>query len=391
MRMRINEESQRLVPREELTTRQKPRGIDGLALVFLSTAISATGPLCFGFALGYTSPSLGDLTKDMGLSLDQAALFGALVNVGAILGAAIGGHIADTFGRVKAIFTGSLPFTLGWLLVATAKEAPLLLVGRVATGVGVGIVSLAVPVYLAEIAPAHLRGTLGSVNQFGVVTGILAVYLAGMALRWRQLALLGTALSGVLLVGTFFLPETPYWLLSHGHPGRAKEAKKRLQGSPSLSLVDEEEGDKVEAPDAQAEGGRSTARLVDLFSSRNIRPVTVGILLMIFQQFSGINAVIFYSGDIFRKAGVTSANSAAMVVAIIQVAMTGIAVWLMDRAGRRVLLLLAEVGMVLSTAALGYCFYDGVRCATGLCICQLRAQGRGLGTRGVVGLLLGLS
>lgn len=329
----------------------------GRPLVY--SLLAALGPLCFGFTMGFTSP-VGDHLKDstddggLGLTDGENSLFGSIVNVGAMLGAMSGGMLADSFGRVGAMRISCLPFIAGFLLVSFAQGFPMLLAGRVLCGVGVGIVSLAFPVYVAEIAPPAYRGALGSINQLSITVGIVVVFALGIPFSWRTLSWIGALLPGALLLITFRLPRTPHWLVAKDRHSDARDSLLALRGEDQTDVVDSELDAIVEAQSAK---GNSAVSPRELLHGAAGRAMVVGVCLMLFQQFSGINAVIFYTQSIFEDAGVESANVAALSVSATQVIVTAISCLLVDRAGRRMLLMLAGIGMACSSAILGYYFY----------------------------------
>eukprot|EP00048_Salpingoeca_helianthica_P015893 m.229221 g.229221 ORF g.229221 m.229221 type:complete len:497 (+) comp17699_c0_seq1:1102-2592(+) len=323
----------------------------------LFTLIAALGPLAFGYTMGYTSP-VGDALKDsdhgLGLNTDQNSLFGSIVNVGAMVGALSGGVIADALGRTWAIRISTLPFILGFLFIYFAESFALLIAGRIACGVGVGIVSLAVPVYIAEIAPSSHRGALGAANQLSITIGIVIVYALGLVCKWRLLALIGAIIPGALLVLSFFLPRTPHWLVSKQRQDEARLSLLRLRGEAKHVQVDLELQQIVES---QAASSKESASITDLFRGATRRAMVVGALLMLYQQFSGVNAVFFFNSSIFEDAGVDNASVASLSVGAVQVVFTAISCVLVDRAGRRVLLMFAGIGISSACAILGYYFH----------------------------------
>jgi len=333
------------------------------APVFFATAISMLGPLMFGFSLGFTSPTSRQLTGEdckvgecsLVLTDTQLAFFGAVINVGAMFGATIGGTLADRVGRANTLGLASLPFLIGYTLIGLADGYGMLLLGRLLTGIGVGVVSLTTPVYIAEVAPTSLRGMLGSGNQLAITLGVMLVYMLGLnalGVTWRGLALLGTVPSAGLLLGSLtVLPETPRWLCSVNKMDKAAKSLKTLRGT---SHVDTELASIQSALRSHANEPKAT--LKDLLHPGLRQQLTIGVGIMILQQFSGINAIIFYSKDILHDAGIENADLGALAVGGIQVLMTVICCQLMDRAGRRKLLLISTAGMAFSTALLSVYF-----------------------------------
>nr|KAF6487447.1 solute carrier family 2 member 8 [Rousettus aegyptiacus] len=220
----------------------------------------------------------------------------------------------------------------------------MLLGGRLLTGLACGVASLVAPVYISEIAYPEVRGLLGSCVQLMVVTGILLAYLAGWVLEWRWLAVLGCVPPSFMLLLMCCMPETPRFLLTQHKHQEAMAAVQFLWGS--------EQG--WEEPPIGAE--HQDFRLAQLRRPSIYKPFIIGVSLMVFQQLSGINAVMFYAETIFEEAKFKDSSLASVVVGIFQVLFTAVAALIMDRAGRRLLLALSGVIMVFSTSAFGAYF-----------------------------------
>eukprot|EP00238_Polyblepharides_amylifera_P006996 CAMPEP_0196574592 /NCGR_PEP_ID=MMETSP1081-20130531/4285_1 /TAXON_ID=36882 /ORGANISM="Pyramimonas amylifera, Strain CCMP720" /LENGTH=511 /DNA_ID=CAMNT_0041892671 /DNA_START=118 /DNA_END=1653 /DNA_ORIENTATION=+ len=364
-----NIQSSRLLKNDELSSYQIPsKDHENTLPVFFAVALAVMGPLMFGFSLGFTSPISASLTGpdctspsscpsgSLSLTSAQLSLFGSIINVGAMVGAAAGGHLTDQYGRRTALTLAALPFLAGYMLMAVAPSYALLVCGRVLTGVGVGIVSLACPIYIAEISPAKLRGMLGAANQLALTVGILLVYVCGLealGLSWRGLACVGLVPPTVLLfAGIFYLPETPRWLCAASRVEEAAASLRRLRGR--HADVDTE---LLEIQDTlSAVAGQPKASYKDLFVPGMRAQMLIVVGSMMLQQFSGVNAVVFYSANILRDAGVEQADIASLAVAGIQVVMTVVCCQLMDRAGRRALLLTSAGGMAASASLLATYF-----------------------------------
>ncbi|EPS62514.1 hypothetical protein M569_12276, partial [Genlisea aurea] len=228
-----------------------------------------------------------------------------------------------------------------------------LYMGRLLEGFGVGIISYTVPIYIAEIAPQDLRGALGSVNQLSVTIGILISYLIGLLVEWRLLAVLGVVPCLVLIPGLFFIPESPRWLAKMGMTDDFEASLQVLRGF-DTDITQEVLEIKGSVSSASR---RTTLRLAELKLRRYWLPLMIGIGLLCFQQFSGINGVIFYSTTIFESAGITSSNFVTLSVGIIQVIATAVSTWLVDRTGRRILLIVSSSGMSLSLVLVAVSFF----------------------------------
>ncbi len=333
------------------TARLRPERV-----VYFLAAIAALNGLLFGYDTGVISGALLFLKPEFGLSaLDQEILTsGALA--GAALGAGISGRLADRFGRRRIIVFVACAFLVGTLGAAFAHNTSWILIGRIIVGIAIGISSYTGPLYIAEIAPAKTRGALVSFNQFAITLGILLSYVADFLLadggHWRWMFGIAVFPAIGLGLGMIFLPETPRWLVDHGRRDQARKVFERIRGNP---IEIEEELQRIDS--LQSHGG---ARWTELLTPIYRRALIVGIGLAIFQQITGINTIIYYAPTIFQLAGFSSAARSILVTAgvgIVNVVFTVISMWLLDRAGRRPLLLTGIGGMIVSLAAVGLVFH----------------------------------
>ncbi|XP_034727086.1 solute carrier family 2, facilitated glucose transporter member 8 isoform X1 [Etheostoma cragini] len=324
--------------------------------LYLATFASVLGPMSFGFVLGYSSPAIPELTSmstDPRLRLDanQASWFGSIVTLGAAAGGLLGGWMVGKIGRKLSLMFCSLPFVFGFTIIIAAQNVWMLYIGRVLTGLASGVTSLVVPLYISEMAHERVRGFLGSCVQLMVVLGIMGVYLAGLYLDWRWLAICSSIPPTLLMVCMCFMPETPRFLLSQGKRREAEEALRFLRGPDAP--VEWECARIEEACDAQG----SSFQMSDLKDPGVYKPLVIGVVLMIFQQMTGINAIMFYAETIFEQAHFKESDLASVIVGVIQVVFTGVAALVMDKAGRKVLLIISGVAMAISTTAFGVYFY----------------------------------
>ncbi|XP_028269834.1 solute carrier family 2, facilitated glucose transporter member 8 [Parambassis ranga] len=323
--------------------------------LYLATLASVLGPMSFGFVLGYSSPAIPELARidDPRLRLDsvQASWFGSIVTVGAAAGGLLGGWMVEKVGRKLSLMFCALPFVFGFTVIIAAQSVWMLYLGRVLTGLASGVTSLVVPLYISEMAHERVRGTLGSCVQLMVVLGILGVYLAGLYLDWRWLAICSSIPPTLMMVCMCFMPETPRFLLSQGKRREAEEALRFLRG-PDAPV----EWECARIEDACDEQG-SSFQMSDLKDPGVYKPLIIGIMLMIFQQMTGINAIMFYAENIFEQAHFKESDLASVIVGLIQVVFTAVAALIMDRAGRKVLLVISGVAMAISTTAFGVYFY----------------------------------
>jgi MFS transporter, SP family, galactose:H+ symporter len=322
-------------------------------LVTIVSAISALSGLLFGYDTGVISGAILFVQEDFHLTTFQEEAVVSAVLLGAMIGAAIGGRLADRFGRRTMLIQVALLFMVGAIGTSLAPSPTWLSAGRLVVGIAIGIASFTAPLYISEISPADVRGKLVSLNQLMITIGIVCSYLADYALAgvrgWRAMFGLAAIPAIILLIGLFFVPESPRWFVNRGLRDQARAVLLRVR---KPSEVDSELAE-IEASLSQQQGGWRE------LLSPGLRPaLIIGIGLAVFQQFTGINTVIYYAPTIFKFAGFQSAAAilATAGVGIINVLLTIVALWLLDRAGRRPLLLYGLVGMIVSLGVLGFAF-----------------------------------
>ena len=324
-------------------------------------ALASLGGLLFGYDTGVISGALPFIKRDFTLSAGMEGVATSAVLVGATLGAALAGFLSDRFGRKLVILFVAALFVVGALGSAFAPSLGILLAARAVVGVAIGVASMLTPLYLAEIAPKERRGGIVSLNQFCITLGILVSYLAdyaltGAAANWRWMLGLGAVPGAVLFLGMLFLPESPRWLAGQNRTDDAREALQALRVGTDV----EEELAELRT-DVRREGTRSVP-WSELFRHGARLPVIVGISLAVFQQVTGINTVIYYAPQIFRAAGLQSDSASILATAgvgLVNVIMTVVAMALLDRVGRRPLLLWGLGGMIVMLLVLAGGFYFG--------------------------------
>src|SRR3989449_3895124 len=326
------------------------------SFVYVAAVFAALGGLLFGYDTGVISGALIFIKREFGLSTAAEEIVVSGVLLGATIGAIFGGKAADRSGRRRVLLVTAAIFGIGALASAVAPSPAILIASRVVLGSAIGLASTNIPVYLSEVAPPQARGWVVSLFQLAVTVGIVVAYLTDYAFAgvegWRWM--LGLAVAPALVFGTgmFFLPETPRWLIRGGQHEVAHRVLVRIREVPDVNVEIEE----IKASLAQQ---TESGRWVDLLS-RQVRPaLVVGLGLAIFQQITGINTVIYYAPKILQTGGFNSASGAILAtvgVGVVNVGMTIIAMFLVDRAGRRPLLLVGIAGMIITLGGLGLSF-----------------------------------
>ncbi|GAY43875.1 hypothetical protein CUMW_078000 [Citrus unshiu] len=336
----------------EEATPFKPQEKKSSGVVLPFVGVACLGAILFGYHLGVVNGALEYLAKDLGIA-ENTVLQGWIVSsllAGATVGSFTGGSLADKFGRTRTFQLDAVPLAAGAFLCATAQSVQTMIIGRVLAGIGIGISSAIVPLYISEISPTEIRGALGSVNQLFICVGILAALVAGLPLAgnplwWRTMFGLAAVPSILLALGMGLSPESPRWLFQtlNLQQGKKSEAEKSIQTLYGKERVSEVMLDLTNAGQGSAE---PEAGWFDLFSSRYWKVVSVGAALFLFQQLAGINAVVYYSTSVFRSAGIESDVAASALVGASNVFGTAVASSLMDRQGRKSLLTFSFTGML---------------------------------------------
>jgi len=330
------------------------RGVRGY--VALSSAVTALGGLLFGYDTGVVSGALLFFKNDFGgLSSFQQELVTSLLLVGAVVGALCAGRVADQVGRKKTVLVTAAIFVVGVLLAAYTWSYAVLLVARVIIGVAVGSASMVVPLYIGEIVPPRFRGGFVSFNQLALTVGIVVSYLVDYGLsssqNWRLMFGLAVIPAVLLFIGMLFQQESPHWLVTRGRESEARAVLRRLRDSGDIDAEIAEVREIIRR--------RSSVR--ELLAPR-VRPLLlIGVLLAVFQQITGINTIIYYAPSLLQGAGF--GNAAALLANVengaINVIMTIVAIWLLDRVGRRPLLLIGTAGMAIGMIVAALSFLNG--------------------------------
>ncbi|XP_062438467.1 proton myo-inositol cotransporter [Rhea pennata] len=332
--------------------------------VYVVSVFSALGGFLFGYDTGVVSGALLLLKRELNLdALWQELLVSSTVGAAA-LSALAGGVLNGLCGRRPCILLASCLFTAGAGVLAAARDKETLLAGRVVVGLGIGVASMTVPVYIAEVAPPHLRGRLVTINtlfitggQFfaSVVDGLFS-YLAKDG--WRYMLGLSAVPAVIQFLGFLFLPESPRWLIQKGQTQRARRILSQMRGNQAIDEEYDSIKNNIEEEEKEVgSGGPVICRMLTYPPTR--RALIVGCGLQMFQQLSGINTVMYYSATILQMSGVQDDRLAiwlAALTAFINFIFTLVGVWLVERMGRRKLTLgsLSGTAVALIILALGF-------------------------------------
>jgi sugar porter (SP) family MFS transporter len=333
--------------------------------LYWTTLVAINGGLLFGLNMAGISGAVDMIKGQFSLTDSGLGTVAALLTFGCLIGALFTGSFTEKFGRKNVMITTAVLYIISALGCALAESATILIIFRILSGLAVGGTSVVAPMYISEIAPAKNRGKLVSFNQFAITIGIVLAYIFDYLLvgfgdnAWRFMlvvpAVFGT-LYLVFLIAKF--PESPRWLLTHG---RREEAIQVLDNIGGEKLVAEELPEMEQT--ILAELKKEKMSFGELFKGKTGKIVLIGTIIAALQQITGINAVIMFAPDIFQAAGSIKSDSImqAMIVGMVNFLMTIVALWLVDKKGRKTLLLWGAVGMILSLAFLSYEFSKTVQ------------------------------
>jgi SP family galactose:H+ symporter-like MFS transporter len=322
--------------------------------VYIVAAISALGGLLFGYDTGVISGALLFIRQDFEVAPFLQGVIVSSLLVGAMIGAMACGPLSDRFGRRVVILIAAIIFAIGALVAALAPNVVTLVGGRIILGLAVGMASVVVPLYIAETAPPDIRGALVTLNQLMITIGILVSYGVNAATApfegWRWALGIALVPSVILGVGMLFLPESPRWLMTQGAVDRARAVLGRLRTEDRQ--VDWEIEEIQQAQREEEPGWK------EVLAPAVWPLVLVGLLFNFFGQASGINTIIYYAPSILERTAFAAAASilATVGIGVVNVAMTIVGMSLVDRLGRRPLLLSGLIGMTVALGVLGLAF-----------------------------------
>ncbi|XP_040894708.1 proton myo-inositol cotransporter-like isoform X2 [Toxotes jaculatrix] len=332
--------------------------------VYVLAVFSALGGFLFGYDTGVVSGAMLLLKREMNLSaLWQELLVSSTVGAAAI-SALSGGSLNGWLGRKICILVSSFIFSIGGIILSVAPDKVVLLVGRITVGLGIGIASMTVPVYIAEVSPPHRRGQLVTINSLFITAGQFIASVVDGAFSylnhdgWRYMLGLSVIPAVLQFVGFFFLPESPRWLLQKGRSQEARKVLSQIRGGQNVGQEYDAIRTSIEEEEKEA-GGGGLVILQILSHPPTRRALIVGCGLQMFQQLSGINTVMYYSATILQMAGVRDDKQAIWLAAATSATnfvFTLVGVWLVERVGRRKLTLgsLLGTGLSLTLLAVGF-------------------------------------
>ncbi len=324
-----------------------------LSYVILLSTITAISGFLFGYNTAVINGVLLFLRRQFAPSDLDAEIAASAVLVGALLGAAAASVIGDRYGRKKSLMFSAILFTISPIAAAAANTVAFFSGARLLGGLAIGLASVLTPVYIAEISPSKHRGALVSLNQLGIVIGILAAYLSGWGLSgfgensWRWMLAVAVVPSLIFFGGLFAIPESPRWLISRGRQAEAVRTLTRLVGGRAAA----EEIRSVQTASADEQGSWS-----EVFSGDMRKRLAVGALLALFSQVTGVNAVLYYGSVIisehFPGQSTGMALASNVIIGTVNLIATLVAMVFLDRWGRRVILMTASGGMTLALSCL---------------------------------------
>jgi sugar porter (SP) family MFS transporter len=326
--------------------------------ILLISLVAAIGGLLFGFDTAVISGAIGFMEKEFSLSAAMKGWVASCTLIGCMIGAALAGVSSDRFGRKKVLLFSAVAFSATALVCAVARNTTDLVIGRMIGGVGIGVASMLSPMYIAEVSPARIRGRLVSLQQLAICTGILGAYFSnafilGMELtdaqKWRWMFGAGIFPAVIFLVLLLIVPESPRWLFKRGHEAKARAI---------LARISNEREAESEIDEIRATASIETSGLSGLFE-KSLRPALIcGAILAIFQQITGINAVLYYAPEIFKAAGAESSRAFndSVWVGVFFLVFTFVAIGVIDKIGRKPLLVAGTIAMGISLVILAIAF-----------------------------------
>lgn len=347
-----------------MPTSTPTRDTTNMSTVYLLTAVAALGGLLFGYDTAVISGAIGFLKIKFQLSAAMTGWAASSAIIGCIFGAMFAGWASDRFGRKKVLILTAILFAISAIGAAFPSNLVQFAVFRFIGGLGIGAASMVSPLYITELAPAAIRGKLVSYYQLAIVIGILVIFFVNTLIQgmgdeawnveygWRLMMASGVFPAALFLIALFFVPESPRWLTKEGREAEALEILSNINGVAKAGEILRE----VKSTLHEEQG-----TLGELFTGRFRKAIFVGIVLCIFSQVQGINAIMYYAPEIFKSigTGTESAFQQTVIIGIINTLFTFVAINWVDKWGRKTLLLWGGAGMALSLFMVGLAFHFG--------------------------------
>ena len=332
--------------------------------VYMLTAVAALGGLLFGYDTAVISGAIGFLKIKFKLSAAMVGWAASSAIIGCIFGAMFAGWASDKFGRKRVLVLTAILFAISAIGAAFPDNLTEFAFFRFIGGLGIGAASMVSPLYITELAPAKIRGKLVSYYQLAIVIGILVIFFVNTLIQgsgdetwnveygWRYMMASGVLPALLFLVALFFVPESPRWLAKVGRQKEAFSVLSSINGTEKAGEILREVMDTL---------NEEQGTLQELFTGRFKKAIFVGIVLSIFSQVQGINAIMYYAPEIFKAVGTgtDAAFQQTVIIGIINVLFTFVAIQWVDKQGRKSLLLLGGAGMGLSLIMVGLAFHFG--------------------------------
>lgn len=330
--------------------------------VFLAAICVNISSFAIGTCLGWTSPTLPKLKSnttdsplDFPIDSEQDAWISSLIALGALVTPFVAGPLAGSIGRKVTMLSASLFFLVAYILLLIASKIWLIYLARLIQGFGVGFIMTVQPMYIGEISTDDVRGALGSFMQLFIVSGILYAYAIGPYVSYIALQWCCLVIPIIFVVLFIFFPESPYYYAEKGRKLDAIKSLQFLRGQSAEGVQDEMSAIQASVEESLANKGS----FVDVFrGTGNRKALLISVGLITFQQLSGINVVLFNSQTIFEKANTgLDASIATIIIGAVQVVSSGITPLIVERLGKKAILLMSSSIMAVGLAALGTFFY----------------------------------
>ncbi|RZF43260.1 hypothetical protein LSTR_LSTR001521 [Laodelphax striatellus] len=328
----------------------------------ISSFAANIGTINTGMTFGFSAvaiPKLEDLSSEIKIDKFQASWIASLSAVTTPIGCILSGYLMDLMGRKRTLLITQIPMIIGWLIIAQATRVEEIYIGRLLVGLGCGMVGAPARVYTGEVTQPHLRGMLAAMASVGVSLGVTLEYMFGALYSWKLVALLSSTVPTLAFICCFFLPETPSWLLSHGHTEKCRKSLVKLRG-PTCDV--EQELQEMVAYSNKNNLAHSLTwkeTIQALIHPSALKPFVILALYFVIYQFSGVNPVTFYAVEIFKDSGANmNKYLATVLLGIVRLVFTVVACIVMRKCGRRPLTFISSVFCGLSMVGLGIYMYS---------------------------------